>query len=56
LFVERRPAAAFHRCVVRCHRLYGNHAFDLVGRGECPQAGDRNEKLPGARLLSAIQN
>jgi hypothetical protein len=31
LFVKHRPAAAFHRCVVRCHRLGGNHALDLVG-------------------------
>jgi len=32
--------------VVRRPRLCGNHALDLIGRLECPQADDCDEELP----------
>jgi hypothetical protein len=37
--------------MVRCHRLCANHGLDLVGRLECPQAGDRDEHHPAAILV-----
>jgi hypothetical protein len=45
------PAAAFHSCVVRRPRLCGNHALDLIGGLECPQADDCDEELPVAIFL-----
>jgi hypothetical protein len=48
LIGDHGAAAGFHRHVVHRHCLRGEHALDLTGRVECPQAGDRDKELPVA--------
>ena len=37
--------------MLRRHCLCAQHGLDLVGRRECPQAGDRDKKLPVAIFI-----
>ena len=48
LIRKHSPPAALHRCVMRRHRLGGQHALDLIGRLERPQSCDSGEPQSAA--------